>query len=139
MEDAGEEQGSDAGEEKWCLTSGGGSGGDDDTGAAVTLATTRARARGESDTAAARDDNSNRRAQGSSSDSAAMRARWRDALRTRGTRGATRATARWRVAGPIDPRRDNNSGQGVVTSTKLDKAMDSNGFWIRDLHEGHGT
>ncbi|KAK9094895.1 hypothetical protein Scep_026364 [Stephania cephalantha] len=36
------------------------------------------------------------------------------------------ATARWRVVGPIDPRQDNNGGQGVVTSTKLDDAMDSN-------------
>ncbi|KAK9101204.1 hypothetical protein Scep_024634 [Stephania cephalantha] len=33
------------------------------------------------------------------------------------------ATARWRVAGPIDPRQDNNGGQGVVTSTKLDDAI----------------
>ncbi|KAK9158082.1 hypothetical protein Scep_004656 [Stephania cephalantha] len=41
------------------------------------------------------------------------------------------ATAWWRVAGPIDPRRDNNGGQGVVTSMKLDDAMDSDGFkWI---------
>ncbi|KAK9083640.1 hypothetical protein Scep_030111 [Stephania cephalantha] len=31
-------------------------------------------------------------------------------------------------------RRDNNSGQGVMTSTKLDDTMDSNGFWIGDLH-----
>ncbi|KAK9158292.1 hypothetical protein Scep_004866 [Stephania cephalantha] len=44
------------------------------------------------------------------------------------------ATERWRVAGPIDPRRDNNNGQGVVTSTKVDDAMDSNGIWIGDLH-----
>ncbi|KAK9111863.1 hypothetical protein Scep_019382 [Stephania cephalantha] len=29
---------------------------------------------------------------------------------------------------PIDPRRDNNGGQGIATSTKLDDAMDSNGF-----------
>ncbi|KAK9099924.1 hypothetical protein Scep_023354 [Stephania cephalantha] len=53
------------------------------------------------------------------------------AKRRRKRRGAM---ARWHVAGPIDPRRDNNSGQGVVTSTKLDDAMDSNGFWIGDLH-----
>ncbi|KAK9094036.1 hypothetical protein Scep_025505 [Stephania cephalantha] len=31
-------------------------------------------------------------------------------------------------------RRDNNDGQGVMTSTKLDDAMYSNGFWIGDLH-----
>ncbi|KAK9158220.1 hypothetical protein Scep_004794 [Stephania cephalantha] len=34
-----------------------------------------------------------------------------------------------RVVGPIDPRQDNNGVQGVVTSTKLDDAMDSNGSW----------
>ncbi|KAK9132521.1 hypothetical protein Scep_012049 [Stephania cephalantha] len=44
------------------------------------------------------------------------------------------AAARWRVVGSIDPRRDNNGGQGVVTSTKLDDARDSNEFWIGDLH-----
>ncbi|KAK9158678.1 hypothetical protein Scep_005252 [Stephania cephalantha] len=52
------------------------------------------------------------------------------------------ATARWRVARPIDPRRDNNGGQGVVTSTKLDDAMYSDGFkWIFGVDtsiEGHG-
>ncbi|KAK9132394.1 hypothetical protein Scep_011922 [Stephania cephalantha] len=55
--------------------------------------------------------------------------------RWRWRRGERRgATAWWHVIGPIDPRRDNNSGQGVVTSTKLDDAMDSNGLWIGDLH-----
>ncbi|KAK9119026.1 hypothetical protein Scep_017119 [Stephania cephalantha] len=55
-----------------------------------------------------------------------IRAHAATAARLRGERRG--ATARWRVAGLIDPRRDNNSGQGVVTSTKLDDAMDSNGF-----------
>ncbi|KAK9088634.1 hypothetical protein Scep_027716 [Stephania cephalantha] len=45
--------------------------------------------------------------------------------RRRWTRGNVGAVARCR---PIDPRRDNNGGQGFVTSTKLDDAMDSNGF-----------
>ncbi|KAK9156874.1 hypothetical protein Scep_003448 [Stephania cephalantha] len=55
---------------------------------------------------------------------------------TRGKR--RRATARWRVAGPIDPRQDNNGGQGVVTSTKLDDAMDHMNFVVETSIEGHG-
>ncbi|KAK9132168.1 hypothetical protein Scep_011696 [Stephania cephalantha] len=38
------------------------------------------------------------------------------------------ATAGGAFFGPIDPRRDNNGGQGIATSTKLDDARDSNGF-----------
>ncbi|KAK9147683.1 hypothetical protein Scep_006440 [Stephania cephalantha] len=34
-----------------------------------------------------------------------------------GGAAAAATQVRWRVAKPIDPRRDNNSGQGVVTST----------------------
>ncbi|KAK9167617.1 hypothetical protein Scep_002808 [Stephania cephalantha] len=60
---------------------------------------------------------------------------------SRRRRGERRgATARWHVAGgPIDPRRDNNSGQGVVTSTKLDDAMDSMDFGLETSIEGHWT
>ncbi|KAK9118128.1 hypothetical protein Scep_016221 [Stephania cephalantha] len=53
--------------------------------------------------------------------------------RQRRKRGAGNGVEQRRVIGPIDPRRDNNRGQGVVTSTKVDDAMDSNGFWIGDL------
>ncbi|KAK9126380.1 hypothetical protein Scep_015226 [Stephania cephalantha] len=47
------------------------------------------------------------------------------AARRAGTAWSNGAVARCR---PIDPRRDNNGGQGIVTSTKLDDAIDSNGF-----------
>ncbi|KAK9125111.1 hypothetical protein Scep_013957 [Stephania cephalantha] len=84
-----------------------------------------------------------RQMRGSGGGTTAVMAQQRRARERSGWRMATRgerrgATARWRVAGPIDPRRDNNGGQGVVTSTKLDDAMDHMDFGVETFIEGHG-
>ncbi|KAK9133315.1 hypothetical protein Scep_012843 [Stephania cephalantha] len=66
-----------------------------------------------------------------SSQASARQQQWRGERQQNGARNGVEQRRRWRVAGPIDSRRDNNGGQGVVTSTKLDDAMDSDGFkWI---------